>query len=1419
MVGGGAVGILSLCAFACAQRSRSVYIAPRCTARPRDTIYAPHPKIKSQDRGGALLGWVWWSLRLSYDEMLHGVRGTGTRENGRSGDLLKVNMDAIVLLRFHAVGLRVSALATVLAICIILPLNWTAQCAAVKLTESTLSQQNFFFCTDDNVFDPEKVSTFDRTTLSHIPPLSKSIFWDYNDYYDDLPLLLRFYAIVVCSWILTIYSCKTLFKEWVEILALRRVYYLEADHFVNRNRELDCIRKVGKHGETNTSRMSARENVARRDIWIPHPEQRDTVPNIELYSVLVGGLPNLPSEVVEAKDIEAAANFSKMQAIDWQLAVATSFFDHCVPNQPGFSSSVAAISILPDAPELARAWRKWYVAAAALRRLHFIRSLIADLRFYDIEVCDSEDEDIEGGIQGIGVNYSQRHSDIGGGEKARRRVRKSNKGLPKLEVQRQRTSNYHRVFGGDDQEEVESILMQAMNYGPEQTAVYSRELAHGAASCCPHGCNEEKLRKASIDELIKLEKEALAAVEAADLSLRYARELAAVSVLEGPEETRSKKDASNKSVPTKKMIKSKGGAGETSRVGHRRGKSFDDIKALPRELGTDLEMELQLLKQSGSKASLSGRKTPKTINSKDFRRHGVMSSPDLRERPIVDILEPPPVVANGGNALGLSMYPNPYLSVLTEEFSEGTAASDTAAAAATAASVAAASAAAPPASALPPPPARFQSAPEFMEAELSPDASLRSVCLVETNGVSQKQQNSLQLNSVHLNSCSSMSGSFDAQSFARRSLKRGSRKTPTNFNNPVNFSLNSEGKFFVRHDHPSFCEPIDETSTYTPVKISNGRGPNTTRRRPLTNSIGTDISKFKSNDKRSEQWKQVKHITAMSEGDKRKGDQGWPFDGVWNKPSVSGIIKYVLHYLLSITWWPLRKTGRAVNSVSRLSSYAVVTFTSRQAAVAARHCLADGRGANRWRPLNSLPVPPLADAAPCDLKTCRGCCRPVTLSINTKQQTIRKYVCMMLLTLIYTLYVVPIAIASAFIDVKKIYEIYPSVKIFFSDYPYFDKLYSGMVTALLLTLFFALCPIMFKCIANSGSNSTSVNLAERAAMRYYWAFMVVTAFTGSTVMNTISSAINEHKLHDLKEYTYSRVIKEIGNTIPVKISAIWINWIILRSTVILPMQYLLQVNTFMFMALKWNCLARAVMGGGPGGTLPYRVYIDSGVVYMCTVSLAVASPLVAPCSFFYFLVCQPLWRRNSIFTYRPKFDGGGMRWPFLFDVFISSLIVGQILLIVMIGLKGAYGAAFMAGIPIVPTLIYRKSCLSRFFEPFMDCGLLQTSLLDGWDDEGDSSSVTKREEFRRFLVDCHKAAYIPVCIAGEQTNVLTAEPAIVTSLDFDEQDEDITTLLPAEWLPHRQASINSNNNGLPGTVKTENSSEDNEVLDPSCVQS
>ena len=101
----------------------------------------------------------------------------------------------------------------------------------------------------------------------------------------------------------------------------------------------------------------------------------------------------------------------------------------------------------------------------------------------------------------------------------------------------------------------------------------------------------------------------------------------------------------------------------------------------------------------------------------------------------------------------------------------------------------------------------------------------------------------------------------------------------------------------------------------------------------------------------------------------------------------------------------------------------------------------------------------------------------------------------------------------------------------------------------------------------------------------------------------------------------------------------------------------------------------------------------------------------------------------------------------------------------MMSLKRAPGPAVLAAVALIPTLFFRALTNQKFHRPYQDAGLLQTSKLDGWG-RAEPTSMKKREDFRRWLVDCHRASFVPICLAGLD-NFLTAEPAVVVSKDDD----------------------------------------------------
>ena len=222
--------------------------------------------------------------------------------------------------------------------------------------------------------------------------------------------------------------------------------------------------------------------------------------------------------------MKEAIALANKKRLDWQLEFATEYFDACVPNPPGYSSSVAAITILPSADDLANAWGKWYAAAGKLRRLRFLRQLIQNKMHYDIDEDDGE-EDGEEGENGEVDEENQRNE--------QHDPFQQDVVPPPLESTQSAASEAKSIFRATrhNQAYYKSVLgvdidqgFLCYEFGPEQTAVYSREFAQGAANCCPYGCFESYIRRnATIDELREMVKIAEDEVHAANVILEDAQ--------------------------------------------------------------------------------------------------------------------------------------------------------------------------------------------------------------------------------------------------------------------------------------------------------------------------------------------------------------------------------------------------------------------------------------------------------------------------------------------------------------------------------------------------------------------------------------------------------------------------------------------------------------------------------------------------------------------------------------------------------------------------------------------------------------------------------------------------------------------------------------------------------------------------------
>ena len=127
-----------------------------------------------------------------------------------------------------------------------------------------------------------------------------------------------------------------------------------------------------------------------------HPEIMDTPPSIGLYSVLY----KLPKAMV-TYDTDGASQ------IDRELIAARDFFDEIVPPICGYSSSVAAVTVLPNSFQVARCWSKWSICETKIQKLKHIRMLIEKKSQHEVVDDIEKNHDTDSSPSAVNDNHDE----------------------------------------------------------------------------------------------------------------------------------------------------------------------------------------------------------------------------------------------------------------------------------------------------------------------------------------------------------------------------------------------------------------------------------------------------------------------------------------------------------------------------------------------------------------------------------------------------------------------------------------------------------------------------------------------------------------------------------------------------------------------------------------------------------------------------------------------------------------------------------------------------------------------------------------------------------------------------------------------------------------------------------------------------
>ena len=1040
-------------------------IAPRTWSRPKSVIknaITGGRKLTRQQQQDGLKGrngrdrtfsywyiWIPWSLKLRYQDLLHGIPYTGTRHDGKQGPLLKCTLDGIVLIRMHEVGLKISFVATILCLCIILPLTITAKCKTeshIPISPQTNISSSASVLSDDSggsrylaetlgnntTYDGidgickgrnANLTNYGITTIAHIPSLE---FYTADD--EDLfsyDINFRLYVIVGVAWVIYAYTCLLLWYEWVDNLALRRVYYFEYDHYESRMEELQQSMSLMKEARQRNQRRNLDNenadydkgekedsddmNLYGRPQHIPHPELRELVPNISLYSVLYrfprrstvpvlvsdtslgafGWLDsnennnnNSPSNQYVTSPLSSLPQQGKQsvpessESIRSQLHRVVEFFDSCIPNQPGYTSSVAAVTVLPNASQLYYAWKIWYKCTKKVRRLRFIRSKIRKRLRQDQRVDalrqqkrQVEEEiifsDVEKGEQGEvrsrPTAVSQHGDDVSIDDDADR----------KLSVQWSQGT-----FQANSTEEAQTIQQGEDGWKPTLEPIDSMSFREEGRVLYDDN-SELQLVNEGDDKDVK--SGAIAAKTVTRLTSGIVNISSSASVVAG-----SGDRGSDQGMLTSVELGEEDHEGDTSRVASRPASmenskdkngdstlSFGDeeqgieIPHMPISTKIDVDESVQADQRPPSPELWAVKR--------DFcARDAKKTKPSMM---VCDTSPPDPIeeeeskleysddnreeLLSGGdgdrNDEPDDHHGHPKFTY--EEFHK----------------------------------TRIEFCREFGFEEES-----EMGIFIKHLGIEQISVYGRELAQASARLCPFGCDEFFIHGADLEKLRQLEAAAEDDVRQTYFELVQAKATVNRRSLNTSNLEQILERDDSSPVGQS--RSPN--HRQGSESSMilrrrKTDMHRPTSADR----WHRAQSIATSSHRGSSGNTRGklrvrQIQDGTWSLPLIGTFRKIfgrdhprhgkVLQHAATMS-------SQAVSTIVEDSTYAVVTFTSRQAAIAARQCLADGRGSDRWKEVQDIPTAPLADAPPLNCWSGRGLMRPVTLAINDQQKRVRRY--------------------------------------------------------------------------------------------------------------------------------------------------------------------------------------------------------------------------------------------------------------------------------------------------------------------------------------------------------------------------------------------------------------------------------------------
>ncbi|KAI9320024.1 hypothetical protein BX666DRAFT_1853740, partial [Dichotomocladium elegans] len=315
------------------------------------------------------------------------------------------------------------------------------------------------------------------------------------------------------------------------------------------------------------------------------------------------------------------------------------------------------------------------------------------------------------------------------------------------------------------------------------------------------------------------------------------------------------------------------------------------------------------------------------------------------------------------------------------------------------------------------------------------------------------------------------------------------------------------------------------------------------------------------------------------------------------------------------------------------------------------------------------------------------------LGMADKTRQTKRWIGRALFWILIFIWMLPVGALSATSNIVNLIRLLPNSEQFINDHGFLMGMVQAYFTPIVMAIFFILLPHLLRFLSKQQGYQTETTLDRKVLSKLYIFFIInnLLVFTLTSMLIGIYGQIRSLVLSGQlsSDFSISNYIVQLAKNIT-GVSTFWINYVCIKALG-LTMEMGQIVPLVMISLRKWitRPSPRELREFAQPPDFNYPLAYNT-MLFFFTIALlyGVIAPLVLPFALLFFAISTMVYKYMLMYIYVTKEESGGRMWPVLFQCILTSTILFQVLMIIILNLKGGHTQSYVL-IPLpVLTLVY-----------------------------------------------------------------------------------------------------------------------------------